>query len=786
MHRPLKHHPRPVRPAVLMFAAWVAAIAGLAWYVAQELEIGTDLRMFLPSPRTVQERLVLEGIGEGPASRMLLIGISGGSPEALAVTSSALVQALNSSPLFAFTANGAVDLDALPERLLAYRYLLSPTLDDFRLNEDFLRAELGERVRDLSSPVAGFLEPWLPRDPSLELLKVAESWQPAQQPHTRAGVWFNATGSTALLIAGTKAAGFDPDAQRRVLDELHEQFRQVRSESGQAIEITGPGAFSVLMKERTQREAGQLGGFATVGLALLLYAAYRSVPVLFLAALPLLSAAVAGLAAVSAIFGAVHGITLAFGFTLIGVAQDYPIHLFSHQRVDRHPVEVARRLWPTLATGLLSTCVGYLAFLFSGVAGLAQLSVFTVTGLAIAGLATRYLLPQLLARRPLQLAESNVLERLRIAAQRFPESRWIAVVAAIVCLAASVLSPGPFWENDLGALTPVPRPLIERDIAMRQALGAPDIRYLLVIEGPTAESVLTTAEAIDSTLSGLIERGAVDGFDHAARYLPSVATQERRQNRLPPPVELKAALDAAVASSPFRSNAFSAFLQDVEFARTLPVLRPPDLAATPLEARVGSLLLERDGHWTGLVTLSGVKEPGALSDLALHHDGITLLDLKRASEGLVSHQRERILWCLGLSALLLVVVVRIALGAGRRMRRVLAPMALTTLIVLAILRLTGVPLNLFHIISLVLAAGLGLDYALFFERAADDVAEQRQTLHAVLVCALSTLMVFVLLAFSTLPVLRAIGTTVAIGVAANFVLSMLMTRTSNEVRDASA
>jgi predicted exporter len=27
------------------------------------------------------------------------------------------------------------------------------------------------------------------------------------------------------------------------------------------------------------------------------------------------------------LFGAVHGITLAFGFTLIGVAQDYPLHL---------------------------------------------------------------------------------------------------------------------------------------------------------------------------------------------------------------------------------------------------------------------------------------------------------------------------------------------------------------------------------------------------------------------------------------------------------------------------
>jgi predicted exporter len=88
----------------------------------------------------------------------------------------------------------------------------------------------------------------------------------------------------------------------------------------------------------------------------------------------------------------------------------------------------------------------------------------------------------------------------------------------------------------------------------------------------------------------------------------------------------------------------------------------------------------------------------------------------------------------------------------------------------------GISLNLFHLIALVLAAGLGVDYALFFESVEDDPLEQRRTLHAVLVCSLSTLMVFVLLAFSSMPVLRAIGLTVALGVVTNFVLALLLTR----------
>jgi predicted exporter len=103
-------------------------------------------------------------------------------------------------------------------------------------------------------------------------------------------------------------------------------------------------------------------------------------------------------------------------------------------------------------------------------------------------------------------------------------------------------------------------------------------------------------------------------------------------------------------------------------------------------------------------------------------------------------------------------------------------MALTTLAVIAALRVTGQALDLFHLISLVLAAGLGLDYALYFERAGADRPERLRTLHGVLVCALSTLMVFALLSLSSIPVLRSIGITVSLGVLFNFLLALALPR----------
>ena len=130
---------------------------------------------------------------------------------------------------------------------------------------------------------------------------------------------------------------------------------------------------------------------------------------------------------------------------------------------------------------------------------------------------------------------------------------------------------------------------------------------------------------------------------------------------------------------------------------------------------------------------------------------------------------------------MLVAVVAFSLRNRARVLRVLAPMAVTTLVVVAALQAAGISLTLFHLIALILVAGLGLDYALFFEHAADDAKEQRRTLHAVLVCSLSTLLVFALLATSSLPVLRAIGLPVAIGVCSNFFLALLLTRVRPQI-----
>ena len=95
-----------------------------------------------------------------------------------------------------------------------------------------------------------------------------------------------------------------------------------------------------------------------------------------------------------------------------------------------------------------------------------------------------------------------------------------------------------------------------------------------------------------------------------------------------------------------------------------------------------------------------------------------------------------------------------------------------------LLNLLGHKLSLFHLISLLLVLGICLDYSLFFNRESSTTRDASQTLIGITVCMVSTLAVFGLLALSDIPVLAAIGSTVAMGVALGYILSFVMNSAS--------
>ena len=57
-------------------ALWLATLIVLAVVVQRRLVVVNDLRSFMPPAQTAEQKLLLDEIGDGPASRLLLLAIS--------------------------------------------------------------------------------------------------------------------------------------------------------------------------------------------------------------------------------------------------------------------------------------------------------------------------------------------------------------------------------------------------------------------------------------------------------------------------------------------------------------------------------------------------------------------------------------------------------------------------------------------------------------------------------------------------------------------------------------
>ena len=426
---------------------------------------------------------------------------------------------------------------------------------------------------------------------------------------------------------------------------------------------------------------------------------------------------------------------------------------------------------------LLTTALGFSALVLSDFGGLSQLGSFAVTGLIAAAAVTRFILPRLAHR----VRAKSRLERPAATLFRHRPLPWLPTLALILATAVLVARGEHLWEQELARLSPISGEARALDQSLRRELGAPDAVRLLLLQGDTAQEILELSEDLERELSRQLAAGGMDGFDLPSRYLPSMKTQQRNREALPDADALRETLDRALDGLPFKPGLFEPFLRDVQRSRTLAPLTPQQLAGTPLGLRMAPLLSRRGEAWVGVIALAGIRDPAAIQRLAkAAGERVTYLNLAEESARMVAGYRDEALGLSALGAMLILLVLAVALRDLRLTARVLSPVAAAVLGTAAVLSLAGQQLSLFHIAALLLVMGIGIDYALFIARTPSEDPRFAATAGSLLLCNLSTLMVFGLLASSSLPVLSTIGMTVAVGTLLSLAFSAMMVRTAVE------
>lgn len=743
---------------------WALAMACGLWLVATRVAVHSELADLLPEGTTATQRLLLTQVRTGIAGRLMLLAIEGGEPEVLAQASREFGRRLRATGHFDVVGNGVQALTKPDQELLfRSRYLLSRHLSPEAFSADSLRQALEQRLDDLRSPLASLIKETIPGDPTGEFLGILKDWSGQEGPVKHRDVWMSGDHSKALLVAETTAAGFDADAQATVQQDIRKTFENLpgRPDSLRLL-MSGPGVFSVEIKHTIEAEVWWLSTAASMLVLLFLFASYRSVALVLLSLIPLSTGIVAGMLAVNSWFGFIHGITLGFGITLLGIVDDYPIHLFSHLNVRGSAPAVIRAIWPTMRLGVLTTVIGFSSLLLAGFPALAQLGLFAVAGLVTAALVTRWVLPVCV---PPAFVPRDVPRGIVPALAQLTRARLLVPAAVVLATFALLWSDTPLWQTDLASLSPVSEAGKRLDQQLRRELGAPDLRDLLVIEGQTTEDVLQRGEAVMAQLEQLRAGGIVAGYDLVSTYLPSRRSQQVRQQALPERNVLEHNLRTALTGLPFATGLFTPFLDGIEAARTQPMLDRDTFHGTALGMKLAALLFEQQGRWTAVVPLQGVADRARLVETVAgwQAPGVAYVDLKEESNRLMTAYRDRTVAIVLWGMLVIALVLAVGLQSIKVLWPVLLPMMSALVVVAALVNVAGESLSLFHVATFLLVIGLGLDYALFLNRPEGAGDERARTLYGLLVCSTTTILVFGVLACSTIPVLHAIGLTAATG-----------------------
>jgi predicted exporter len=160
-----------------------------------------------------------------------------------------------------------------------------------------------------------------------------------------------------------------------------------------------------------------------------------------------------------------------------------------------------------------------------------------------------------------------------------------------------------------------------------------------------------------------------------------------------------------------------------------------------------------------------VRNAAAL-DRSLRDGGdanVFLLDLKGEADALVAGYRLESLRLFALGVLCIALVVYAGLRSVEKTVRVVLPILAAAALGVATLVAFGTGLTVVHLVALLLVIGVGLNYGLFFNRGHRNRDEDALTRLSLIVASLATLCASIALTTCDTPVLRAIGTTIAIG-----------------------
>lgn len=756
----------------LLFPLLLAASAGfLAFRISRHDVLSTSLMALLPAE---QQDPVFNGATDAfflRSARTLLVLVSAPDAEAAAGAADAAAALFRASPRIESVSagQGPEKESAFLSFYFPYRHAMLSSNDRTLLRSpDAFPRFMSRAAENLYAPFRLLPPEDLAADPLAFFASLADSWA-AGVPAVG-----GKPGDTLLML---ELAGdpFDAGVQEDAAD-LMASARVSLSAAvpGSTLSWTGLLPFARAERRRMQSETVLIGAASTLGIAFLALWVFRSPRPLALGYFSVACGLLTGTAAVLAVFGRIHGLTVAFGSSLLGAAVDYALHYAAHHRLPDVPWNSEKALAairPSLILGTLTGVISYAALGMTPLPGLRQMALFSSVGLATSLWAVLAAGPVFL-RAPGRPAPPPSLLGVMDAAARF-WGRWRgrraalpAAVAALFLVSVAACFKVRFDDNPSRLQRPSSA-LLAEDAVVRRAAGSQELGRLAIVHGTTQEEVLRRQEVLGEALSALAAEGKVVSFRGLAPFLPSAARMAENRGLLKDVFLPKAAaLRGGLASLGFPAGAAKEFLQDI--GSPLPAFSLAQWLASPVSEGLRNLWLgETPRGFFAVALLGGVSDEAAVRARLDGLAGVRYHNKAAEYTGFLKQYRRRALGLVAAAyALILgVMVFRYGFSGGAA---VTLPCLFSGL--LTALVLPG-PLNLMHVLGMVLVLGMAVDYAIFFAESAQRGEGVRAAGLGISLSTLTTALSFGFLALSGAPALRALGSSVSAGMLFAFLFS---------------
>ena len=502
---------------------------------------------------------------------------------------------------------------------------------------------------------------------------------------------------------------------------------------------------------------------------------FRSLLPLFLSLTSIAIGVGFGVLTSTLVFGSIHVLTIVFGASLIGIVVDYSLHYFYHylaHRRDPNPPH-SGMLFRAMLLSVITSLVGYGALGLSDLLILKKVALFSCTGLAMAWLSVMLLGP-LVIRRPIEARQSLLKSVIHgcqlIFAQRPRVLVPVGLVISFAC-AGYIYFGYPKTNDDPRRFFHVSQSLLsqEQEVANLTQIYEPG-RYLL-IRGNNPEAIFTALGAINNADG--VEPHAITSV---ADYLPSPQHQLNNYALQAKLYEEGGALDTFTATIGIAPQVSEQVKQDYKLAAGDPLRFSKLLNRLP---SLPPLWFEHERTIYSFALIRKGSDLAAIEAASNTIEGVEYVNtLANASKALKA-QRET-----G-TKLLFLAYALIALLVGAYYRNISAVLLLlipasASLIAIALVSALGHSINVFHIMALFLVLGLGMDYIIFAKEMASHPDTTQQ---AILLSAVTSLLSFGLLAFSSMPIVQAFGSIILIGNTINFIAAISLFNTNQNTHE---